>query len=387
MKTLIQRVKIIAQGGVSRLIISFSNVIVSFMVVRTQSATLWGEVVVYLLILETGFSLVSWGSSPFLLREFSLRPKDISHSLSESLSSRSALPILFSLGIWLMPYNIEIKLWLTVWVISRFVYQSFEPLIQFHRHFIFSSIVEILGLLVLLMPLLLAMDNVGAETMVFLYSMSTLLKGVVTSVFLRQHLLLVKPTVQFFFQAFPFLILTFSGMVQQRADLYSVAVFLGKTDLARYQVFINLLIFAQFTASLLLSPFAKNIFRLPHASFLKLERKFIVAGIGLSGLSIFAVYVITHFFYQLEYSLLLFGLGYFYVLMFYLYLMRNYLLGKQNKQLLAASYSLIVGVFNFLMSCWFIPNFGLEGALTAGLLAQALLVVLYFQNNFNNVRS
>ncbi len=62
MKTLIQRVKIIAQGGVSRLIISFSNVIVSFMVVRTQSATLWGEVVVYLLIVDTGFSLVSWGS-------------------------------------------------------------------------------------------------------------------------------------------------------------------------------------------------------------------------------------------------------------------------------------------------------------------------------------
>jgi len=75
------------------------------------------------------------------------------------------------------------------------------------------------------------MDNVVAETMVFLYSMSALLKGVVTSFFLRQHLLLVSQLFIFFFKAFPFLILTFSGMVQQRADLYSVAVFLGKADL------------------------------------------------------------------------------------------------------------------------------------------------------------
>jgi len=65
--------------------------------------------------------------------------------------------------------------------------------------------------------------------------------------------------------------------------------------------------------------------------------------------------------------------------------MRHYLLGKQNKQLLAASYSLIVSVFNFLMSCWLIPNFGLEGALAAGL-RPGMLVVLYFQNNFNNAR-
>jgi hypothetical protein len=171
-------------------------------------------------------------------------------------------------------------------------------------------------------------------------------------------------------------------MLQQRSDLYSVAYFLDDHETARYQVFINLLIFCQFGASLLLSPFAKNIFRITKKSFLKLEKKFMTWGVLLSAVSITAVYLLTQFFYGFTLSWKMFALGYVYVLMFYLYLLRNYELGKLRKQTRVALYSFAASGFNLILSFFLTPNLGIEGALLAGTFAQLFLVALYHQKKF-----
>ncbi len=380
----LKRIKVILIGGISRVLVSFSSVIISFVVIRTQYPDLWGEAVVYILMLDLGFSIVSWGSTPYLIREFSLHPAKIPIVWGTSVSSRIVLLVSFLGLLFLLLPHTSILLWVILWAVARYIYQSFETYVQYERQFLFSFITELIALAVVIVPVIAADTPLQTENLIILLCLSTVIKASFSVIFFWRKISFLPPRVEFFKHAFPFLLLTFSAMAQQRADLYCVAYFLPKIEVARYQVFLNLLIFSQFGASLLLSPFAKNIFRLPHVSFLKMEKQFATTGIFLSALSLVAVFLVSRFVYKLEYSLLLFALGYFYILMFYLYLLRNYLLGKQNKQTKAAVYSFIASGANAILSILFTPRFGLEGALAAGLAAQVLLVALYHQKfNFN----
>ncbi len=374
----VTRIKTIALGGGARIISSLSNVIISFIIIRIYSASLWGEFVSYLLILDFGFSFVSWGSTPFLIREFSLHPNKIRIDWGGSFYSRSLLLGVLVLTLLFTPITFYIKIWLIAWSCLRFVYQSFEPIAQTERHFIFTFFVELVSIGIIVIPVL-SLKNINLSTLLILFTFGMAFKATAFLLLYRKYI--GKPAIQlkFFKHAFPFLLLTFSAMLQQRIDLYSVAYFLSNSDLATYQVFLNFLIFSQFTASLLLSPYSKNIFRLNKLSFLKLERSFILAGLWFSALSVLAIFICIQNFYHFSLSWKMYLMGYGYILMFYVYLLRNYELGKLYKQTKAAVFSFLAGIVTLIGSLFLTPRFGLEGALFAGLLAQLFLAFLYHQ--------
>ncbi len=373
----IDRIRLIASGGVSRVIISLNSVIASFVIIRWQSPGSWGEVVPYLLFLDIGFSIIAWGATPFLIREFSFHPKDIKSIWSQSFYSRSPLLILFLLVIFLSIFSSNIKIILVVLAIARYIYHSFEPLIQFERKFILSLITELLGLAVFLIPIFLFSGSMETSSLILLLAASILLKAIISLITFRSFITIQWPQKEYYLAAFPFLLLTFSAMLQQRADLYCVAYFLPKEDTAKYQVFINLLIFAQFLASLLLSPFAKNIFRLSKRSLLKLERKFIIQGIPLSMACILGIFLLMKFLYLLQLSLTMYTLGFFYIFVFYTYLLKNYELGKSKQQMKVSVFSFASSAVNIILSIWLTPLLHLEGALIAGLVSQLFMTVLY----------
>ena len=185
------------------------------------------------------------------------------------------------------------------------------------------------------------------------------------------------PDISYFRTSFPFFLLAVSGVLQQRTDLYCVAYLLSDTETAAYQVYFNFLIFCQFLASLLLSPFAKNIFRLRPASLRSLERTFVLAGIPLAFISMLAVALLVRFVYRLEITLLQYALGYIYVLMFYVYLLRNYELGKTYRQGHAALLGFIASAVNLILCIFLIPAYQITGALIAGTVAQIVIAILY----------
>lgn len=377
LKQLISRFKIIATGGASRIVISLNSVICAFVIIRWHSSSLWGELVVYLLLLDLGFSIIAWGSTPYLIREFSFHPKDIPASWSKSFNSRVPLVVIFLIVIFFTPFAPSHKITLSVWVIARFVYHSFEPVVQYQRNFYFSLFVEGIALLVLIIPLIIFSSDVNIHTLILLFTASMIWKAVASAIYFRRLIAFEWPRWNFYLLAFPFLLLTFSALFLQRSDLYGVAYYLSKQDTAKYQVFINLLIFSQFLSSLLLSPYAKNIFRLPAKSFRKLEKRFMLIGLPLSALSLVGVYVLMRWIYKLELSWQMFALGYFYIQAFYMYLLRNYHLGKIHRQTRVAIYSFIASGVNVALSLLLIPVFHLEGALMAGVATQLFLIVLY----------
>jgi O-antigen/teichoic acid export membrane protein len=384
LKKIISRVTIIISGGVFRVIGAFSNLIISLFIIRSQSAALWGEVVYFILLIDLAFSIVNWGQTPYLVREFSMHPKKIQTTLLQSFLSRTGLLILFIITLsFIKP---DFFLTIAIWCVCRFIYQSFDALTLFERNFKFSISVELIGITIIIVPTAFSWIEPNVINILYLYALSFLFRAVTTLVFYRKKISRLReqlslPKLQeFFVPAFPFFLLTLSAMLQQRADLYTVALYLSPTETAQYQVFLNLLIFNQTCASFILSPFSKNIFRLPQKSLAKVEVKFAKAGLILSLLSIVFIHLVVTYIYRLNYPFIMYVTGYFYILFFYFYQIKNYELGKAYKQITVAFYSFSACAVNLIVSILLTPSFGIEGALIAGLATQIFLVMLYHKN-------
>jgi O-antigen/teichoic acid export membrane protein len=379
----ILRLKLIVAGALFRVLSSLSSALVSLTVIRQFSTDLWGQVVYFILLQDLCFSLINWGSSSYLDYQFSHHPNHIKKYWNNSIISRSVLLFLFLIIIIFLNYETEVSVLFSGWCIARFIYQSFEPIAQFERNFIFLLVIEIAGLLIIIIPVLLRLFNIDLQMMLILYFTSFTSRAALSSIYFKNYCKSIRSSISFnemkyFFKAaFPFLILTFSAMLQQRADIYITTLYLTESETAQYQVFINLLLFGQVGASLLLSPFSKNIFRLPAISIKRLENQFMFLGIFLSLITILFISLIITIGYHFQFSFILYVLGYIYILMFYLYLIRIYILRKTFKQLTIALYSFIGCGVNLTVSFLLIPRYAVIGAMLAGAATQISMTILF----------
>ncbi len=388
---ILRRAKYIVLNGFSRALQPISTFLVSFLIIRFTSVDFWGQIVYLLLIFEFGFNLVNWGNRLYLIREFSLRPDQMRSAWLQSMLSRGPLLALFLLLVAFLEYDTSILIWLGLWATARFGFQSFEPLVTFEKDFGFAALNDLAGLVLIIVPIIFLKDQLDLELIVQVYSIATIFKCAIILVRYRHfwgQALTSSGWSTFsapgqigpwLFAALPFMFLSLSGMLQQRTDLYCVALILEAQEVGRYQVFTNFLAFSQLVASLFLSPFARNIYRLKYESLRKLERNFIFAGIGITLLCLWFTYMFMKHLYNFEFSLMLYILGYLYVFLFYVYLIRNFEYGRHKRQNLVAAYSLAGGIANLLGSLALTPIYGLEGALLAGIFSQALIVVLFYR--------
>ncbi len=370
--------------GASRVISSLGTSLVSLVIIQTQSQEVWGSAVQWVLFFDLVFSVISWGSSQYLLRESSLDPKNLSQHFSASAVARIPLLAAFVVVLLLLPVSQELRSSMLVWALARYIFQWYEPLLQFHRNFAFSLLMELSALVVTLAPLFAIQSLVTGEVVVTLIAAGTLWKCSFATLWVFAIKKIARParvtrsqTVAFLMSAFPFLLLSFTAMLQQRMDLYVVAYYLDDRDTAVYQVYINWLIFCQFLSTLILSPFAKNIFRVPENTFKTIERRFMMAGLYLSLLSILGVYTVIRLLYRLDIPAWYYAAGYVYILVYYFYALRNYALGKIRKQSTVVVYALLTSGVNFVLAITFVPTMGTSGALLAAVLSQFFLLGLY----------
>jgi len=284
-------------------------------------------------------------------------------------------------GFW--GFTFQVQIIIVVWSAMRFLYQSFDPVIQFERNFLFSFVVETIGLISLAIPILIFQKTLTAEEIMALYGLSFAIRAFFTTIFYRDFFRLssLPPKLdeirKFLLAAFPFLLLTFSAMLQQRVDLYICALYLPNAETAQYQVLLNLLLLSQVGANFLLAPFTKNIFRLPAPAMQKLEKKFIKVGFILALLCSALVYGILTIGYQFHLSTISYAMGYIYILTFYFYLMRIYDLRKSSRQTTIVYCSFAGCTVNLVASFLLVPKFGLNGALFSGMSTQIFIAVLY----------
>jgi O-antigen/teichoic acid export membrane protein len=392
-----KRFVIILLNGFNTIAPQLTNMVISYLVISFVSSEFWGSVVYIIILLDFAFNIISWGNKPFLIQEYSLSPQSINHLWRTSFTSRIIWLLLFIVVIFFFNYSLQIKLCLVLWVIARYIYQSFDALILFNKNFVFSVLTELTGLCVLLIPVMLFRNTLTLSVIISLYTLSVLIKSGIAIIYYRKIVVgelfsktkpkyHFKTSLNYFIVSFPFLLLTFSGMLQSKTDLYTVAYFLKKTDVAHYQIYLGFLGLSQLIASLFLSPFARNIFRLSKNSLKKLERLFITAGVFISFFLTVFIYFLLTYIYHFSFSFYMYLLGYLYVLAFYLYLLKNYEFGRQRKQGMVALFSFIGSFVNFLFGIILTPLLGIEGALLSAVISQFFMVLIFHKPHLFNFK-
>lgn len=387
-----KRLLSIISYAASNLLLPALNFLLAWLVIHWSDRNLWGAFVEYLIFAQLAVHLMSWGNQEWLLRAFSKNPGDMGRLWRKVLVSRGILIFIAVPSVLLSGFESSTMSPLLLWIAAGFMHQSFQVWVVYYRRFFLSIAAELAAFAILFMGLWINRDNINPEIILKFFALGMAFKALTLGLAFRKQAFqgqFGSITFKYFQVALPFFLLGFSGMLQSRVDLYCVAWILeDKTLTGTYQVMIGFFIYLQAVAGFVLTPFVKNLYRLPDASLSRMAWKLLAFGVVVTAAGVPLVAWALHLLYGIELPLRFLLWGAFTVLPIYFYLPYNYLLFKnqgQQKVLLANVGGILL---NIALNLSLIGSLELEGALIATAAAQVftlLLVVWYARNSQQSV--
>lgn len=344
----------------------------SYVVVNYFSKELWGDFVEYILFFLIANIICSWGDKGYLLRVFSNKPKDISTNWQNLLVARVPIVLIFSCII-VFVYPAYQVLYLILWLVGLFLYSSFSPIIYYNRDYIRSILIETVGFSSIIVQLYFFKDTLNLELLLRSYSISILIKTLVTILFYGSYLKfkILKFNIHVLKLSLPFLILSVTGFFQSKIDIYAYSLFYKGKLLGEYQVISGLFIFASSLITLLSFPFIKNIYRLKADSILNLKKLMMKYGLLLNLVSIVTIYFTLLYGFNIRLSFLQISLGYLISYPSYVYTTHIYNLIKNNKENIVIKIGMYSLLINLLFSLFLLYlGFDFTGVIAANALAQ-----------------
>ncbi len=367
-------------NSVYTLITPVLSVLISLLIVRLESVTLWGRFVSVLIVMNLVNHLLYWGNKEYLLREISNHPQSIPEIWRENLTSRMILLGMASFILLLIPLPLIHKWIIFLWMAGAMIYQSFESLIIYKRKFIPAFATEVSVTLTLAGGIIFFRDMLTLNLISGLFMGSILLKGTILIIIFRRDVFerfSLRFRIRVFTAALPFFALGLTGMLQSKMDLYCVTWFLPEKDAGEYQIFINLLIYIQVAANVIIQPFIKNIYRMGRTVLKKLSLQLIIAGTGITLAGVAVIFAVTRWIYQIEIPGAALWWGGVYALPVYYYITKIYLLfktGRQNQVVYVNTGGIIC---NLTLNLLLIPIYGMTGAIAAAAMTQWLMLISY----------
>ena len=366
------------------------NIVLSFILIKRVSLTLWGEYVSALLVINVCIMIAGWGHKEFLLRAFSKHPAQIKLNWQNNLVSRSILCciIVAALSVY-FDHSFVRLLSILAFIIFSFVYKSMDVLILYKKLFSFSAILELIGYALLTSVLLIYPAAQLTLDVVLLWSAAIIfMKCIISIWYLRNDIFPLQRVYSFFslqntlLLSLPFFLPSLAGLFQMKADLYAVAWFLTEENVGEYQIFTSLLNVPHLLAGFAVMPFLKNIYRLQTNSIDKIIRLMTLAGVLLSIPVIGVSYIMIEYYYGFSFSVWMYAFGYLQIIPFFIYLINIHMLFRSDRQYAVLGVLLIAAIFSFISSLLFIPYWGLEGAILVNALTQWLTLGLFRSYNF-----
>jgi O-antigen/teichoic acid export membrane protein len=376
----------IAAYSVYRLSPPLFNLIISALVVRLFSPALWGEFVTYSLIVNVVLTITSFGQQEYLTRRFATTPSEIFEVWFTSLISRAPLVLVMMSSLLLFEFSAQVNTALMIWLVVSFVYRSFDVLNIYFKNFSAVAILETFSNAIIVATLLL-LDNITGQVLIIMFSIATAAKvfGSVSLYWkeLKNHFRLsISP--RLLSDSFPFFLPTAIGLLQSRVDMYVIAVFLTKAELAKYFILISLLSLVHQFALLLITPYTKSIFRLPLNLINNLAKKFFRAGILISMVSIPATYIVLTFYYKISPPPAVYPISFLLMLPLFFYSIKTYQWLKLNKPYEVVKVNAVMAVLTFALSWVLVPYIGITGALAANCVSQWVAFVLFYTRKFTH---
>jgi len=381
-----RRISLVSSYSFKTMILPMGNFIISLLVIRFKGIELWGEFVYFMIVITLTDFILAWGQREYLLREFSRNPSGFSVDWQKSVMNRLPL-VIISLSIFLLlDFSLENKIFISFWLLSLFLYKSYDILVLYKKQFLFIIKLEIISLILFVALFFIYVESLDLTVLLLLYTVISLIKAATAIYYFHQDVLpwsYVKFDKTFLKTSLPFFLPAFLGFIQSKTDLYCVAYFLSKKEVGEYQILITFLFYLQIFASLLITPFLKNIYRLPDVSLKKIMTSLFRIGVIISIPAIFTIRFVLSNYYQLEYSLDIYIIGYFYVIPFYLNLVKLYQYFKHNKQNIVVYVTILVTGINLVLNIVFINKLGIKGALLASTISQWIMLILLFTISIN----
>ncbi|MGD9489655.1 MAG: polysaccharide biosynthesis C-terminal domain-containing protein [Calditrichaceae bacterium] len=356
------------------------SVFISLLIVRFESVELWGGFVAVLIVMNLVNHILYWGNKEFVLRDISNHPQSISEIWQENIQSRM---ILFGIAVFLLffiPVHVIQKWVIVFWMAGAMICQSFEALIVYKRKFVPAFAAEASVTLLLAGGIMLFSDRLTLNLICVLFMGSIILKGMILIFIFAKDIFerfSLRFRIRIFTAAFPFFALGLTGMLQSKMDLYCVTWFLPEKDAGAYQIFINLLIYIQIVANVIIQPFIKNIYRMGNAVLNKLSLQLVLAGTGITLAGIPVIFAVIHWIYQVEIPIMALFWGGIYAIPVYYYITRIYLLFKTGRQNQVVYVNIGGIISNLTLNLIFIPLFGITGAIAAAAMTQWLMLISY----------
>ncbi len=366
---------------------NLTNILTSAIVIRFLVPEWWGQITILQLYMYLANQICAWGNRDSLLKLFSEHPSDIKSYWMDSFSSRLFFLIPILAGTYFVSENFIEVFYLSIWIVLRYFSQSFESIVLFSRDFISSIIAEIFGLLITCLGLLIFKDSLSYNEVLLVLTIGYLLKMIVLTIKFNSFFsfsYLLNPDFKRLITFFPFMIISFMGVLQQKVDIISMTWFSSKNEIAQYQVYSSFLLFAHSIPGLLISPYIKNIYRLPTSSFSKLNNYFLGLGLVISTISIALIYIVITLIYQFNFSFTLYLLGFLNILFTYFYILEIFILFKYNKQKHVMIINGVIILINFICCYLLIKELKIQGALLANIICQIIIYLSYkFYLRFN----
>jgi hypothetical protein len=383
---LLLKLKPILLNGFKSGLTPLLSILFSYLIVNYFSKNLWGEFVNYLLFFYLTAIFTNWGNKMFLIRKFSLKPKNMVVDFQEYFLARIPILFLFILGV-LFYFETSIWVYLLYWVIGVFIYNSFIPLIFFFRDFSKQIFIELISYLSLLLLIFFNQEEFNLKLLIKFYSFHYLIKAIlialVYSSFLKVKKIRLRISLLKF--GFPFLFLALTGFLQSKIDLYTLSFFSSSIPLGEYQIISGFFIFSQSIASIILLPYLRNIYRMKSFSLKKIKRLMIKLGFLITVFISIIIYYILQYYFGIKITLVNLIAGFFIGFPSYIYVIHVFYLFKVKSEKTVGKICVIGLSINFLLSFILLYlGFEITGALIANACAQVLVTFFYLRNKIND---
>jgi len=376
----LKRINLIAWNTAFNMAIPVFSLVFSITIIRIHTPALWGEIISYTLAMMAVNRLVSWGHKEFLLKTFSKRPKEIASIWQENVYSRTFLVLIASLGLLLFFREIESWITLSLLTFGLFIYRAFDPVTIFFKRFKAALIIEILGFLVVIAGILIYQQDITALLYLRVLACSYLGRALIYIFIYRKDLL---PANYFSFSlkqlklAFPYVVLTFFGLLNNQINSYSLALLGDYDQLGRFQVLFLLFLYVKNGAYFIIQPFLKNLLRANKKTHAAVINKLFPLGILLSVVGGIFISLLFPIVYSFSFSWEIYALGVLYAIPFYFFAVKSVNLMKNNQE----RWLMAIGVINILITLMLdillIPSLGIKGAMIAAVVGQWTILLSY----------
>lgn len=353
------------------------NFILALLGFKYCGADNWGEIAGLILVFFLFNFVANWGNKDYLIRAYSIRPQAISSLFFESITSRGVF-LLLALSLFIY-YPASVAGLGVLIIFCRYIYSSYESLIIYHQKFKTQFFAEFLGFIIVLGAILLN-DQFSIHYFLLAYLVASFVKTLYIIIAFKSMLTWQRTpiTLNLIAATIPFFLISLSGWLHSRIDLYLVEFNLSPAHLSKYQILVGAFLMFDAASAFAVQPFSKHIYRLNPQTLDKMRRLLRLIGIPAVLVGSFSIYLFLTFMAKIEFDrsiYLIMTLG---SIPPFFYMVDILILYREKREKEIMSLGFIGAGVNLVLCLVLIPTFGILGAVIGVCCAKWVMISVPF---------